>query len=224
MLQYAQSVLSYWSIAFRKAERLAYWAISQLFSLQDDQFSVAFPGSKVMPSSLIQEQSALQSQKRPEVRPGYTVRVFERIKEGDKERTQIFEGLVIAVHKGSTAADSTITVRKIASGVGVERVFPMHSPKIEKIEVKKVAKVRRAKLFFLRGRQGKSARMSERFTTSGEFAAAIPTHIAEREKLAAEQAAEEAKAAEEAAVAKAAEEAAAAKAAAEAPAPETPQA
>lgn len=131
------------------------------------------------------------------------MRVFERIKEGDKERTQIFEGLVIAVHKGATPADTTITVRKIASGVGVERIFPVHSPKIEKIDVKKVAKVRRAKLFFLRGRQGKSARMSERFTNSGEFAAAIPTHIAEREKQAelaaieAEKAAAEAKAAEE---------------------------
>lgn len=108
---------------------------------------------------------------RPEVRPGYTVRVSERIKEGDKERTQIFEGLVIAVHKGSTPMDSTFTVRKIVSGIGTEKVFPLHSPKIEKVEVIKVAKVRRAKLFFLRGRTGKAARLSERFTNAGEFAA-----------------------------------------------------
>ncbi|MDP7477553.1 MAG: 50S ribosomal protein L19, partial [Candidatus Peribacteraceae bacterium] len=75
---------------------------------------------------------------------------------------------------GSTPSDSTFTVRRIASGVGVEKVFPIHSPKIEKIEVKKVASVRRAKLFFLRGRRGKSARLSERFTTAEEFAVAAP--------------------------------------------------
>lgn len=111
---------------------------------------------------------------RPEVRPGFTVRVHERIQEGGKERVQVFEGLVISVHKGMTPTDSTITVRKIASGVGVEKVFSLHSPKIEKIEVKKVASVRRAKLFFLRGRRGKAARLSERFTTAGEFEAVAP--------------------------------------------------
>ena len=118
--------------------------------------------------------SAKFLQARPEVRPGFTVRVHERIQEGGKERIQIFEGLVIAVHKGSTPTDSTFTVRKIASGIGVERVFSLHSPKIENIEVKKVARVRRAKLFFLRGRRGKSARLSERFTTADEFAVATP--------------------------------------------------
>jgi len=143
-----------------------------------------------MPHAAIHEQSARMTQKRPEVRPGYTVRVFEHIKEGDKERTQIFEGLVISVHNGLTAADSTFLVRKIASGIGVERLFSMHSPKIEKIEVKKVAKVRRAKLFFLRGRSGKSARMSERFTNAGEFGAVVPDHIAQKE--AAEHAEKEA--------------------------------
>jgi len=100
------------------------------------------------------------------------VRVHERIQEGDKERIQIFEGLVIAVHKGLTPTDSTFTVRRIVSGVGVEKLFHLHSPNIEKIVVKKVAKVRRAKLFFLRGRRGKSARLSERFTTAEEFAVA----------------------------------------------------
>jgi large subunit ribosomal protein L19 len=109
---------------------------------------------------------------RPEIRPGYTVRVHERIQEGNKERIQVFEGLVIALHKGATPTDSTLTVRRIASGVGVEKVFLLHSPKIEQIEVKKVAKVRRAKLFFLRGRRGKAARLSERFTTADEFAVA----------------------------------------------------
>ncbi len=117
--------------------------------------------------------SAKLTQNRPDIRPGFTVRVSEKIQEGDKERIQAFEGLVIAVRKGATPADSSFTVRKIASGVGVERVFPLHSPLIAKVEVKKVAAVRRAKLFFLRGRQGKSARLSERFTTSEEFGVAV---------------------------------------------------
>ena len=118
--------------------------------------------------------SAKFTQPRPDVRPGFTVRVHERIQEGGKERIQVFEGLVIAVHKGSILTDSTFTVRRIASGIGVERVFSLHSPKIENIEVKKVARVRRAKLFFLRGRRGKAARLSERFTTAEEFAVAAP--------------------------------------------------
>lgn len=125
-------------------------------------------------------------QSRPEIRQGYTVRVFERIKEGDKERTQIFEGLVIAVHSGASPMDTTFTVRKIVSGIGTEKVFPLHSPKIEKVEVKKVAKVRRAKLFFLRGRTGKAARLSERFTNAGEF----EDDIAEEKKVAKEVVAE----------------------------------
>ena len=149
--------------------------------------------------------SAKFLQSRPEVRPGFTVRVHERIQEGGKERIQVFEGLVIAVHKGSTPTDSTFTVRKIASGIGVERVFSLHSPKIEKIEVKKVARVRRAKLFFLRGRRGKAARLSERFTTADEFAVATPVEaepvseeeiaeaVTEAAKAPAEEVKEEAK-------------------------------
>lgn len=132
-----------------------------------------------MPSTLVSDLSASYVKPRPEVRPGYTVRVHERIQEGGKERVQIFEGLVIAVHKGSTPADTSITVRKIASGVGVEKLFALHSPKIDKIEVKKVARVRRAKLFFLRGRRGKAARLSERFTTAEEFAVATPPVLEE---------------------------------------------
>ncbi len=111
--------------------------------------------------------------KRPEIRPGFTVRIHEKIREGEKERIQVFEGLVIGIHGGKTPMDTTVTIRRIASGVGVERVFHVHSPLIEKIEVKKVAKVGRAKLFFLRGRRGKSARLSERFTTAEEFAVAV---------------------------------------------------
>ena len=116
---------------------------------------------------------------RPEVKPGFTVRVHQKVQEGDKERIQIFEGLVIGVHRGHSPSDHNFTVRRIASGVGVEKIFPLHSPLIEKIEVKKVAKVRRAKLNFLRGRSGKSARISERFTNSDEFAvAAAPVAVA----------------------------------------------
>lgn len=106
----------------------------------------------------------------PEIKPGYTVRVHEKIQEGSKERVQVFEGLVISVHRGHVPTDASFTVRKVVSGIGVEKVFPVHTQTIEKIEVKKVAKVRRAKLFFLRGRSGKAARLSERFTNEGEFA------------------------------------------------------
>ncbi len=141
-----------------------------------------------MTSAILHDQAKKYARPVPDIQPGFTVRVHERIKEGEKERTQIFEGLVISVHRGHTKADATYTVRRIASGVGVEKVFPFYSPMIEKIEVKKVAKVRRAKLSFLRGRLGKSARMSERFTTSDEFAVAIaaPEDVA-AEGITAEQ-------------------------------------
>lgn len=109
----------------------------------------------------------------PVLEPGYTVRVHEKIKEGDKERVQIFEGLIISVHKGHVPTDRSFTVRRVVSGVGVEKFFALLSPSIEKIEVKKIAQVRRAKLFFLRGRSGKAARLSERFTTEGEFSVAV---------------------------------------------------
>ncbi|MBP9750726.1 MAG: 50S ribosomal protein L19, partial [Candidatus Peribacteraceae bacterium] len=88
---------------------------------------------------------------------------------------------VIGVHNGHTVTDRSFTVRRVVSGIGVEKMFMLHSPMIEKIEVKKVAKVRRAKLFFLRGRQGKSARMIERFTNADEFAVAVAP-VAEQAK------------------------------------------
>lgn len=95
----------------------------------------------------------------PEFRPGCTVRVDVRIKEGDKSRIQAFEGVVIA--KDGSGIGETFTVRKISSGVGVERTFPIHSPIIEKITVVRKGKVRRAKLFYLRGLSGKAARIKE---------------------------------------------------------------
>lgn len=135
-----------------------------------------FPVS--MSLKALEAQAQKMRKERPEIRPGFTVRVHQRVQEGDKERVQIFEGMVIGVHKGHTSTDQSITVRRIASGIGVEKIFPVYSPLVEKIEVKKVAKVRRAKLNFLRGRKGKSARISERFTSSDEFGiAAAPAPV-----------------------------------------------
>lgn len=95
----------------------------------------------------------------PGFRPGDTVRVHVKIKEGEKYRIQIFEGVVIA-HKNN-GVSSTFTVRKVSSGYGIERIFPVHSPIIEKLEVVKSGKVRRARLYYLRGRRGKAARLKE---------------------------------------------------------------
>ena len=99
----------------------------------------------------------------PEFRPGDTIRVHVKIKEGDKERVQIFEGVVIARRNGDLR--SSFTVRKISFGQGVERIFPLHSPVIDKIEVSKRGKVRRAKLYYLRGLKGKAAKIKEVKTT-----------------------------------------------------------
>jgi len=98
----------------------------------------------------------------PEIRPGDTVRVYQKIKEGPpaggKERIQVFEGLVIA-RKHGKGITSTITVRKVISEIGVERIFPLHSPTIEKIETLRRGRVRRAKLYYLRRAKGKRARL-----------------------------------------------------------------
>ncbi len=96
----------------------------------------------------------------PPFRAGDTVRVYSRIKEGDKERIRVFEGVVIRKRKGTTGA--TFTVRKISYGVGVEKIFPLHSPTIDKIEVISKGKVRRARLYYLRKLRGKAARLKER--------------------------------------------------------------
>lgn len=103
-----------------------------------------------------------QEQQRRDItfRSGDTVRVHVRIKEGDKERIQVFEGVVIAVRRNANR--SSFTVRKISYGVGVERVFPVHSPFVEKVEVMSSGKVRRARLYYLRGLRGKAARLKDR--------------------------------------------------------------
>jgi len=95
----------------------------------------------------------------PDLRAGDTVRVHTKIKEGDKERIQIFEGVVIARRQGGVRA--SFTVRKVSYGVGVERIFPTHSPRIDKIEVMGHGEVRRSRLFYLRNLQGKAARLTQ---------------------------------------------------------------
>ena len=97
----------------------------------------------------------------PEFRPGDRVKVHVRVVEGDKSRIQVFEGDVISRRSGG-GLRATFTVRKTSGGVGVERIFPLHSPIVERIEVSRLGKVRRAKLYYLRDRAGKKARIQER--------------------------------------------------------------
>lgn len=112
-------------------------------------------------SQLLQEvESSYLRSDIPEFRAGDTVKVHVRVREGDKERIQVFEGIVIARKGGGTR--ESFTVRKISGGVGVERVFPLHSPSIDRIEVGRLGKVRRAKLYYLRNLRGKAARIEER--------------------------------------------------------------
>ena len=100
----------------------------------------------------------------PEFGPGDTVKVFVRVVEGDKVRSQMFQGVVI--NRRGSGLRSTFTVRKISKGIGVERIFPLHSPVIDKIDVVRSARVRRAKLYFLRNLKGKAARMKEQKKTT----------------------------------------------------------
>lgn len=106
----------------------------------------------------------------PEFRPGDTVRVETKVVEGTRTRNQAFEGVVIAIN--GSGSRKSFTVRKISFGEGVERIFPIHSPNIESIEVKRRGVVRRAKLYYLRDRRGKSARIAERQMTAAERAGA----------------------------------------------------
>src|SRR4249920_1531860 len=96
---------------------------------------------------------------RPAMKSGDTVRVHVKVREGDKERIQMFEGVVIGMHRGGSNA--SFTVRKVSFGQGVERIFPLHSPTISKIDIVRSAKVRRAKLYYLRDLKGKAARMKD---------------------------------------------------------------
>ena len=99
----------------------------------------------------------------PDIRPGDTVKVYQKIKEKNKERIQIFEGIIIA-RKHGKGISATMTVRAVLSGVGVEKIFPIHSPLIDKIEITKKGKVRRAKLYYLRKAKGKKAKIKRKKT------------------------------------------------------------
>ena len=109
--------------------------------------------------NLIEQIEAEQKKKVPSLKAGQTVRVHVKVVEGEKERTQVFEGVVIAISRNGSR--STFTVRKISYGVGVERIFPLYSPRIDKIQVVSSGKVRRAKLYYLRKLSGKRARLYE---------------------------------------------------------------
>lgn len=110
----------------------------------------------------------------PSFKPGDTIRVHARIIEGDKERIQVFEGVVIS--RANSGNRQSFTVRKISYGIGVERVFPLHSPRIDKIEVVTSGRVRRAKLYYLRNLSGKAARIKgERVLTPGAKTVKVPT-------------------------------------------------
>ncbi|MBI5754308.1 50S ribosomal protein L19 [Candidatus Peregrinibacteria bacterium] len=141
--------------------------------------------------SLLQDVQKLAIKKKiPDLKPGYTVRIHQKIKEGEKERVQIFEGLIIKISSGH-GADKTFTVRKIVEGIGVEKIFPPYSPNIEKIQVKKEGKVRRAKLYYMTNRFGKSARLQETFVGEEELEHSIEELAAQKAKEEAEKAKEE---------------------------------
>jgi len=127
-------------------------------------------------TTLLEKFNKEQEKKLPDLKPGDTIKVHQKIKEGDKERIQVFEGIVTA-HKHGTGISGTITVRKVVDGVGVERVFPIHSPSIDKIEVLRHAKVRRAKLYYLKTAKGKNAKLKRK-----DLAAAVAEVPAEEPK------------------------------------------
>jgi large subunit ribosomal protein L19 len=123
--------------------------------------------------TLLEKFNKDQEKKLPDLRPGDTIKVHQKIKEGEKERIQIFEGIIIAKKHG-VGISATITVRKVVDGIGVERIFPMNSPSLDKIEIVRRGKVRRSKLYYLRTAKGKKAKLKRK-----DFAAAIADEPAE---------------------------------------------
>ena len=116
-------------------------------------------------NQLDQVESVYFRQGHPDFKPGDSVRVHVRVVEGDKQRIQVFQGVVISRRGGGTR--ESFTVRKISGGIGVERIFPFHSPNVDKIEVVRRGRVRRAKLYYLRDLRGKAARIDERRDDKG---------------------------------------------------------
>jgi large subunit ribosomal protein L19 len=138
---------------------------AEVVSTESESPKAATPAVKaerLSPADLIKEfEQAQQKQDLPDIYVGDTVRVGVRISEGNKERVQPYEGVVIAKRHGGV--NQTITVRRIFQGIGVERVFMLHSPQVASIKVERRGKVRRAKLFYLRERVGKATRVKQRF-------------------------------------------------------------
>ena len=128
-------------------------------------------------TTLLEKFNKEQERKIPDLRPGDTIKVHQKIKEGDKERIQIFEGIIIAKKHGK-GISATITVRKVVDSVGVERVFPIHSPSVEKFEIIRSAKARRSKLYYLRTAKGKKAKLKKR-----DFAVEIAPAASEEASL-----------------------------------------
>jgi large subunit ribosomal protein L19 len=124
--------------------------------------------------------------KTQEIKSGYTVKIHQKIKEAEKERIQIFQGLVIKVNAGY-GSSASITVRKVVDGIGVEKIFPLASPIISKIEIIKKAKVRRSKLYYMRKLSGKSARLREKYVKRGELDEKELEEIAKKEIIEQEQ-------------------------------------
>jgi large subunit ribosomal protein L19 len=116
---------------------------------------------------VVEQELASKRANLPDFKPGDTINVHVKISEGNKERIQQFQGVVL-YRRGKGTNGESFSVRKVSNGVGVERIFPILSPSIDKIEVLKAGKVRRAKLYYLKGRQGKSARIKEKITASGQ--------------------------------------------------------
>lgn len=118
-----------------------------------------------------QIENAFEKKKMPPFGPGDTIRVFAKVKEGEKERLQSFEGVVLRKRGGGLSA--TFTVRKVSYGVGVERIFPLYSPTIDHVEIMSKGKVRRARLYYMRGRKGKKARMETQGFFEGESVSVV---------------------------------------------------
>ncbi len=134
-----------------------------------------------MNEKVVQFNKSLQIKKFPPLRVGDIVRVHKHIKEGDRERIQVFKGLIIAI-KGKQSSSPTITIRRESQGIGVEATFPIHLPSIEKIDLLRRSKVRRAKLYYMRDRTGKAAKMKVRDLSEDEKALAKELQEAEKEQ------------------------------------------
>jgi large subunit ribosomal protein L19 len=116
---------------------------------------------------VVEQEAASKRASLPSFNPGDTINVYVKISEGNKERIQQFQGVVL-YRRGKGTNGESFSVRKVSNGVGVERIFPILSPSIDKIEVLKQGKVRRAKLYYMKGRHGKSARIKEKLSTTVE--------------------------------------------------------